>query len=184
MGAVVPGLGIVPATLKIVLGVIQTIAALAVTIFCALAACCSKAYVELHNRGVSHLQHGLGNICAGTFEAIPLVGSIICFFRFSNPPPFEYRLDTGQEDRFMRYKCLVEMDQRVLSAYNSERSMSLEEARKKTETLTSFAYNSAAYRALTPAERQEPMHHPENYPHIATITTKPIRWYESACILV
>lgn len=67
---------------KILLGIVQTTAAVGLSILAIIPACLDKNFKTLLNRSLSHIPHGLGNIAAGFFEAIPLVGSISVDIRF------------------------------------------------------------------------------------------------------
>lgn len=69
-------------TAKIVLGIAQTIAALGLSILIIIPACGNRKYRDLLWRSFSHIPHGIGNIAAGAFEAVPIVGNISVFIRF------------------------------------------------------------------------------------------------------
>lgn len=67
-GAIFPVLGVVPAALKVALGVLQTAIA---TLFLLLSfpfSLCNHQAKEISTRAASHVAHGLANMAAGTFE--------------------------------------------------------------------------------------------------------------------
>lgn len=107
-----PVVGAFAGTAKVILGVTQTITALACAILCTLPCVMSGDYTLL-NHNVRHIIHGLSNIPTGLLEAIPLVGTALWKLR-------EYRLSrtddlvvypySGQETKFLPYPSLVKYD--------------------------------------------------------------------------
>lgn len=79
----IPVLGVIGGAGKVILGLVQTISALVVTLFAGIAAIFGsekgKSYCF---RASKHIFHGLGNILAGIVESIPFVGSISGTIRF------------------------------------------------------------------------------------------------------
>lgn len=108
--ALLPIAGTVAGAAKILLGTVQTVTAVACAILLALPSLCTFNFSSF-NYACSHIGHGIGNIIAGTFEAIPLVGTFISLVRtYSNAASVEVKLQTGHENKFMPYQSLVESD--------------------------------------------------------------------------
>lgn len=108
-----PFVGSVPAAAKVIMGVAQTIAALAYGFFALMPAAIHKDFSYL-DRSWSHIKHGCANIAAGLLEAIPFVGTGMYMQRdwnkakvSSSQPPYT---TTGHEDKFYPYKSLVQYD--------------------------------------------------------------------------
>jgi hypothetical protein len=62
--------------LRVALGLIQTITAIALTILMTIPALCVKACRHTWTNCTTQVGHGLENIFAGTFEIIPIIGVI------------------------------------------------------------------------------------------------------------
>lgn len=81
LGALVPGLGLIPGVLKVGLGLVQTITGIVMGILSTFVACCYSAFKEYRHLGLVHTVHGMGNMLAGITEAIPLIGTAIVLIR-------------------------------------------------------------------------------------------------------
>lgn len=73
-----PVLGTPCALLKVAMGTIQVIAAIAMSIFSLFVVCCDHRPLQT---SVLYILHGCGNIIAGLFESIPFVGLGIYYYR-------------------------------------------------------------------------------------------------------
>lgn len=99
-GAAIPVLGVIPATMKMALGAIQTIGGLLGMIVSAPFAPLSKTGREICRRSASHFANGLANITSGALEAIPIVGSAIfgCrYYKKEKSAKMSEKIHTGQE---------------------------------------------------------------------------------------
>lgn len=68
---------------KAVLGLVQTISAIAITIITGVGALFhAKGAKECCIRASKHIVHGIGNILGGIIEAIPIVGSVSGYIRY------------------------------------------------------------------------------------------------------
>lgn len=68
---------------KAVLGLIQTISAIAIAIITGIGAIFgAKGARECCIRASKHIVHGLGNIFGGVIEAIPIIGSVSGYIRY------------------------------------------------------------------------------------------------------
>lgn len=109
-----PVIGIFPGAAKVAVGALQFITALVCSILSLIPTCGSKnptvRYVRAFLRHArSHVKHGLGNIAAGAFEAIPFVGSAMYASREMARAKSDsgLRVETGCEDKWMPYKTLI-----------------------------------------------------------------------------
>ncbi len=98
--------------IKIVIGLVQTVAGGILT--AAFKAAGHKGYENYAN---IHFKHGLTNIAAGFFEAIPLVGLVLLIVRTAkDQSPISYDEDAGAQPRadigfkFRAYPSLEERD--------------------------------------------------------------------------
>lgn len=80
----IPVLGVVGGAAKVSLGLIQTVSALAITLFAGIAAPCSEKGRAYCLRATKHIVHGMGNIFAGIIESIPLVGLASGYIRYKS----------------------------------------------------------------------------------------------------
>lgn len=110
--AAIPLVGTLAGGAKVCLGAAQSFTALAITIITAIPASRTGDW-STTSYAWSHVKHGLGNIIAGTLEAIPVVGSILWVYR-DNASHFEakgrFYISTGHADKFMPYESLVKRD--------------------------------------------------------------------------
>jgi hypothetical protein len=117
-----PVVGTLPAAIKVLVGVIQTVVAIATAILFAIpAATGHKSSKALFSKAISYIGHGVANIIAGAFEATPGLGTLcfhirefkqrIAFTRFSYPinEPTYYRPLSGEEYKFWAYRDRVEI---------------------------------------------------------------------------
>jgi len=120
--AAVPIAGTVAGVTKIAFGLVQTVSAIALGLLFALPAAMQFKCAQKHlYRTWIHIKHGFGNMLAGTFEAIPMIGSISyalrklnCYFDNHVSP-----LSTRQHGMFfMPYENIVLKDS-VLIDYNT-----------------------------------------------------------------
>lgn len=79
-GTYCPIIAIGPALSKVLLGIVQMITAVTVSIFAALSALITSK-TELLEYCWVHVKHGCGNIIAGIFEAIPFAGGYSIYYR-------------------------------------------------------------------------------------------------------
>jgi hypothetical protein len=103
--AFVPGVGL----LKTAGGLIQTTTAIACAILLFLPAVVMGKEGSLMKNSWTHIKHGMGNVLAGTLEAIPVVGAAICIWRdtlFTSATNVAY----SQLGKFMPYESLIEDD--------------------------------------------------------------------------
>lgn len=146
--AAVPGVGTVAGLAKVLLGLAQTISAIAARVFlsidCRLRPNTSSGFKFMH-AGV-HINHGLGNMFAGILEAIPLLGTGLFMIRKSrwefNHPHFLYNKDgskilvfhSTQHDKFMPYPTLVGYGQSggMLASISEEKKEQVIEQMKRT----------------------------------------------------
>lgn len=78
-----PIIGTPAGLVKIGMGLVQTVAALAASILFLFYGLSSKNWI-LFDYSCSHIRHGIGNIAAGTIESIPILGTILYEFRKSS----------------------------------------------------------------------------------------------------
>lgn len=107
--AVVPVVGTVTGALKVAGGAVQVTAAVAcaILLIIPLAIMGEEGAVDsLMDHCWTHIKHGMGNILAGTLEAIPLVGTIGYIWRNSL---YASTINTpySQLEKFMPYQSLV-----------------------------------------------------------------------------
>jgi hypothetical protein len=108
-GAAIPFAGTLCAVAKVVIGFFQTLAGFFVSFYAMY-----KDDNALINFCKVHQEHGLYNMLAGAFEAVPLVGSLLYMFRCSNKPVGEdYQLITGHEMQFFPYRHLEISDAEI-----------------------------------------------------------------------
>ena len=78
----IPFIGIPIGASKVILGVAQSVSAIALFTLTAIPALFqNENSKKLFFRAFKHIPHGIGNIIAGVFEAIPIVGSICMCIR-------------------------------------------------------------------------------------------------------
>lgn len=107
---------------KILMGAVQTLTALACGILTVVPAAISKDWSPVKHSW-THIKHGLGNIVAGTIEALPLVQTVFFFVRQArqlNGSGLQIYLHTGHERKFMPYTSLVEVDFSIEGAVNRD----------------------------------------------------------------
>ncbi len=110
--AAYPIAGTLAGTAKVIIGITQSITALALGILTFIPATAKGDYSSI-SYSWTHIKHGLGNIAGGTFEAIPLLGTAMYFFRYlrqQRDSTLLVRLSTGYENKWMPYPSLVERD--------------------------------------------------------------------------
>jgi hypothetical protein len=111
--AAYPVAGIFAGTAKMIMGVVQLITAIACGILTFIPAAASRDWSPLCHSW-NHIKHGLGNITAGFFEAIPLVGTAIYLLRQLNknyyPPSIQAYFYTGHDNKCMPYTSLIKAD--------------------------------------------------------------------------
>lgn len=75
--SVIPGVGLVLGTAKILTGTLQMVTAFVVTLLLAIPLCTiGRSFLKWT---ASHMAHGFGNIVSGTIEAIPFVAMVYRF---------------------------------------------------------------------------------------------------------
>lgn len=107
--ALIPLVGTVAGALKVVGGAVQVISAIACAILLFIPALARGELGTLMGHSWTHLKHGLGNILAGTIEAIPLVGSVAAFLKCryrTSQEGFAY----AEMGKYMPYQSLIEED--------------------------------------------------------------------------
>lgn len=84
-GAKFPFFGTIPAVIKIALGTVQLITALALGVLTLPLRFFHEDLASFNDHNWSHVKHGVGNITCGLLEAIPLFGSIVSCKRKDMP---------------------------------------------------------------------------------------------------
>lgn len=107
--SVYPFINAVAGALKITGGIIQTITAVVCAILCSIPALCVKNGLSLMRYCFTHILHGMGNILAGTLEAIPLAGTELEKIRKTLHMNYVLVADSELE-KFMPYNSLREDD--------------------------------------------------------------------------
>lgn len=110
-GSRVPILGVVPAIIKVALGIIQFTLALLFTLVSLPFCCCNQTLGDFCKRSATHIAHGFGNICAGTAEAVAF--SVFSAHLFLNDVRAPYSYDgnyDGQYDKCLSYLALLDDD--------------------------------------------------------------------------
>lgn len=112
IGAAFPVVGTVAGLSKVLIGVAQTIVGLAGGILTLPARCMDNA--ALNDHFWTHAKHGIGNIVAGTLEAIPLVGTGMFIARLiksaNHSASVGMCIVTTHEEKFMPYMSLCARD--------------------------------------------------------------------------
>lgn len=132
--SMVPGAGFVTGGLKIVIGLVQAAVAGILNLF-------FKALDNVRYRDYAniHFKHGLANIAAGFFEAIPLAGLLMGLKRMCNEHKekkersgFEKKatVESAHKFKFMPYPSLVRRDV-VFGNCSAEESNRLQEEYQK-----------------------------------------------------
>lgn len=111
--AAIPVLGTPFGALKVAMGIAQCISALALGIL-TLSFQCTQ-YSSVNDYCWSHVVHGMGNILAGIFEAIPLLGTVIASHRCRAYPPRIHGVTCSQTEKYMPYQSLVNRDNQNIS---------------------------------------------------------------------
>lgn len=127
-----PVVGTLAGGVKILMGTTQVISALAWAILTAIPALVTADYSPL-NHSWTHFTHGLGNITAGTLEAIPLVQQLLYLFRTvmqMKTSDVEVTIRTEHENKFMPYRSLVEQGW----TFGGADPMELEKVKKQFST--------------------------------------------------
>lgn len=128
----IPVIGTVTGGVKIVMGTVQAVMAVVSVIFTGIASLCLRDS-SLLKYSWSHVKHGLGNICAGTFEAIPIIQQVLYCLREgrkSEAKENNYLL-TGHEGKIMPYSVLIDLD-----CYINGTNATAEDLRSKLNELT------------------------------------------------
>lgn len=114
-----PVLGILAGVTKMAGGGVQALSALACGIIVGIPLA-ATGKTSILNHSWVHLKHGLGNIAAGFFEAIPGVGTLLWHVRdmkrggTTSDDPRGVRLDeTKHDNKFMAYPELVRYDSSI-----------------------------------------------------------------------
>lgn len=113
-----PIIGTAPALCKILMGTIQTTTASVCGIFIGIPTALLSENYSVLNYSWTHVKHGIGNIAAGTLEAIPYVQTKMYYYRqYMNKqytdrgiPGLWAQLKTGHENKWMPYTSLIESD--------------------------------------------------------------------------
>jgi hypothetical protein len=113
---------IIPGAIKVVGGATQLVAGIAVGFFASLTYPATKNK-KLLSYSFTHIKNGAGNIVAGAFEAIPVVGAIIALVRLiqRTPPgslPQKLYVNFGHHDKIMPYEELQKEDLTVENDHN------------------------------------------------------------------
>ncbi len=112
VGVVIPVAGVT----KVAMGCIQATLALAISILSVIPAAASGNW-SITDHAWTHVKHGVGNMIAGTFEAIPLVNLFICYLREQQRG---VKQDSNEPygDKFMPYPSLIKDAKTKLQASN------------------------------------------------------------------
>lgn len=125
--AVIPVAGILTSAVKIPMGVTQFSVATACVVIFTVPATQSGNWSPV-KYAWSHMKHGAGNVVAGAFEAIPLVGTGMYFMRKQGAPlPAAVSIQTNHENKFMPYTSLIQQDW----VYGGKDDLSISEAEEK-----------------------------------------------------
>lgn len=85
--AAYPFIGTIPAALKILMGVIELVAAAIFVVLATPFACCSELARDSLEENLGHVKNGFKNIIVGSLEAVPFLGTLLyvcgCFFRIT-----------------------------------------------------------------------------------------------------
>ena len=115
IGAAIPVIGTVAGLSKVLIGVAQVIVGIVGGIFTLPARFMDNS--KLNDHFWTHAKHGIGNIVAGTLEAIPLVGTGMIFARsaksFNHSASVGMCIMTTHEDKFMPYTSLCSRDIKI-----------------------------------------------------------------------
>lgn len=117
-----PVIGILPGGVKILMGVTQSVTALACGIITLAPAAASENWSLVHHSW-THIKHGLGNIAAGTLEALPFVGTCMYYTRKlkqASESDAQSRILTHHENKWMPYDSLVARDLSISSHDESD----------------------------------------------------------------
>lgn len=118
-----PVIGTVAGVVKISMGLIQTIGGLSAGIFLSISAACQKNKDwTLALYAWTHVKHGLGNIIAGTLEAIPFVGLIMNVIRVHRSNSISKQvvyIRTNQDHKFMPYLSLEAQSFKIMGTKDS-----------------------------------------------------------------
>lgn len=120
--AAYPIVGTIAGASKAFLGAFQAITALAVTILSIVPSIFAQDG-SLVKYTISHIKHGVGNMMAGTLEAIPLFGTLLYLFRLAgkaHSSDVEVKVFSGHADKFMSYDSLVDEDWHIDGASDNE----------------------------------------------------------------
>ncbi len=112
-----PVIGTLAGIGKVMIGATQGITALAYGVLTAIP-CAIKRDPTPLKHSWTHIKHGIGNMAAGTLEAIPLVQTAIYWIRELKQHGGSdriARLYTGQENKFMPYSSLEEHDWKIVT---------------------------------------------------------------------
>lgn len=140
--AATPVIGTIPAAIKVAFGTVQAIVALACAVFEFVPAAVSGNW-DFEDYYWSHVEHGIGNMVAGAFEAIPFVGlAIYCYKELSRP---KHAVDvlTGQEDKWMPYTSLEDQEWEITGLDNDAIAAV---TRRYEEYLSSYLQDSLSRR--------------------------------------
>jgi len=112
--AAIPVAGTLAGGVKILMGAAQAITALVVGILLLIHTACTGNGSLVEHSWI-HITHGLGNMVAGTLEAIPLLGTGLYYLRDAKAlaapyAPLVLKIAPSQESKFMPYPSLVELD--------------------------------------------------------------------------
>lgn len=107
----IPVVGTLAGGAKVLLGLVQTISAAVSAIFLiAPSFCIGWDYMKYC---WTHIKHGVGNMIAGSFEAVPLLGTGIYFYRRikgSSASDVQVYISSGHAFKFMSYPSLEVRD--------------------------------------------------------------------------
>lgn len=118
----IPIIGTLAGGAKVLMGAGQGLTALAYGALTFIPAVYTGDYSSL-KYSWTHIKHGLGNMGAGTVEAIPLVQTALYGLRVvrgDGKSDFQAYLYTGHEKKFMPYTSLVERDWEIGGANDEE----------------------------------------------------------------
>jgi hypothetical protein len=107
IGAATPFIGSFAALLKIGLGLLQTLCAASVELATIVPAVRGNQSAQtLCHLGCCHMKNGLGNICAGFFEGIPFLGSVLAM----RVPCIEQGVMGNQAYKWVKYSSIVVLE--------------------------------------------------------------------------
>ena len=123
-----PVVGTIFGVIKVALGAVQTISALAIGLLIGLPVRARSGNTSILSHSWTHVKHGIGNFVGGTLEAIPGVGTVLFLVRLKaqqkaeqSKSPFHIR--TQHEGKFMPYAGLEADDADIPSLVHCDQGL-------------------------------------------------------------